>query len=318
VGDGGIRVAFWKGNDGHSGEIIIERDRVDLWRAADGIKSTRGVLLKDRRAQLLCWLRSQQELPSDWVKIKDDLSDRDTAAKFSSAKFAMLMLNWRKNRLPNDDSIFKIMEGQIKALSPEAEVAIEANRLALRTTRRSRHRAGMKMYDGGRRQDKHLYQYQIGRQRYCQNYRKIKYREAAIELSKLYKDVILADIDWAEIAKNPEIEDADRHVNKTYRALAAGGKLKDDLKCLMNWVEVSAAGITVTCSKCGRTCPDPGPSKWVCCEPCGGEKVDRALNAANNMLYRDLEVMDRKGAARKKKSFVRKVVRNKPSLKKGD
>lgn len=262
--DGDIRVAVWKGSDGEDGAVTIPRQRVASWAQCDELRSIRDTQFDADRAFLVEWLRSQT-LPPEWMERTETLH-----AWRSAARLAALVIWWRLHRLPGDEAAFARMEGDI----------VPAPRV-------NGVRVGHDHYSGGRKQNKHLYDWSENRRAKCRAWRKDFYRAVAIELSTRYRNVVIADIDWHAIAENPAPEDATgADVNKTYRGMAACASLRDELTDLLVECRVPAPGITVTCHRCGGACPPPGAGRWVRCERCGGERMDRAENAASNLLLR--------------------------------
>jgi hypothetical protein len=178
---------------------------------------------------------------------------------------ARLVNWWRDHRVPGDEGVFGALEG-----------------------RTVRHRARDR-YEGGRRQDRHLCDWQKNLAAKCVAWRKDFHARAAIELSRSYRSVFVAAIDWAAVAKNPAAERAGEAVRKHYFRVASVASLRDALGEYMDATEVDAAGVAATCFRCGAA----GSG-----ECCGGEPVGRWLNAANNILRRGLLLGGGESAAR--------------------
>lgn len=153
-------------------------------------------------------------------------------------------------------------------------------------------------YTDGRKQDKHLTDWQANLRAKVISARKHFYRQVAIDLSYQYKTVIVAEIDWHVIVKNNQPEDDSEEVNKTYRALSACAILRDCLKEYMEVAQVSPRDITISCHACDKLMTPPGRGRWVNCERCGGEKIDRAENAARNLLKEYSNCLSASSAAR--------------------
>ncbi len=255
-----IRVAAWVGDDGQEGEFIIPADRVKSWLQCDDLQGIRGTMFDSQKEILRDWLK-QQVLPQVWKDRTQSL-----AAWRSGARLASLVIWWHKNRLPNDGAILRQMEGELVKGGNGAH----------------------DHYTGGRKQDKHLLDWEANRRVKCQNWRKHEYREFALALRKQYKNVVIAEIDWHAIAEKPAPEKLVQEVNKRFRGIAACASLRDQLTDLMTEVTVPAPGITITCNVCGGTCEQPVRSQWLQCEQCGGKIMDRAFNAAKNLLARGL------------------------------
>ncbi len=260
--DNEIRVGYWVGDDGQEGAIVIPRDRLTRWLECDSLQGFRDTAFDANKEALRLWLQQQIGLPQVW-------KDRTASLRQwrSPARLASLVIWWRQNRLPNDGAILRQMEGEL--VPPPTP-------------------NGRDSYNGGRLQDKHLFDWQENRRAKCRHWRKWYYREVALALKRQYRNIVVAEIDWHAIAENPAPEEMADDVNKRYRGIAACASLRDQLTECMTEVVVSAVRITVTCYACGATMVAPGRGQWVVCEPCGGDRMDRAMNAAKNLLQRGL------------------------------
>ena len=265
-----IRVAVWHGSDGATGEVVIPAKRIEMWKGCDSLRSITDKALEQDKAKLRDWL-ANQTLPDEWKERTQSLH-----AWKSSARLAALVIWWRTHRLPNDEAILRELEGEVIPGPRDAN---------------GRH-TGPDRYTGGRKQNRHLVDWSENLRTKCRGWRKWYYREVAIELRTRYKNVVIADIDWHAIAENPEPEELDVEVNKTYRGIAACASLKDQLIDCMVERRVPAPGITVTCNVCGGRMTPPGRGRWVRCESCGGDRMDRAENAAKNLLRRGLAAIE--------------------------
>lgn len=255
--DGFVRVAEWIGDDGSTGSIKIPDDLVRQWRLLESLQGIRDREFDRWKETVLSFVRSQPKLSTEWQERTESLHQWN-----SPRRLASLVWWWGRNRLPGDELAYRAAEGELIRGGPG---------------QRDR-------YTGGRKQDKHICDWQANLRARLIGWRKDLYRKLAIDLSYQYRNVAVAEIDWAEIAENPEVEDADAKVNKVNRAMSACASLRDCFSKYMDQVEVDAAHITDDCAECGRRVKHPKAGRWICCEPCGGEKVDRAENAARNIL----------------------------------
>lgn len=258
--DGEIRVAEWVGSDGATDSVRIDPRVVDQWEALERLQSVRKTAFNEWRAGIESWLASRTDpLPDEWARRTASICRWE-----SEARLAALVIWWRTNRLAGDADAFAAAEG-----------ALVCNRPAARDR-----------YTGGRKQDKHLADWAANLRNRLTSWRKNLYRNLALELSRRYKSVVVGDTDWHEIAENPGPESVKDDVNKRFRALSACATLRDCLTARMDQIEVPDEGITITCNACGGRMPDPKRGRWVVCERCGGGRVDRAINAAKNLLDR--------------------------------
>jgi len=256
--DGLVRAGEWVGDDGVQGAIRIADDLVSQWRYLESLQSIRDREFERWKAGVLNFVQSQVSLSPEWQARTANL-----ARWRSPRRLVALVLWWRSNRIDGDKDAFLAAEGE----------------LICRPGQRN-------FYSGGRKQDKHLADEQAHLRSRLISYRKHLYQQLAIDLSYQYKQVIIEEIDWHKIAENPEVEDADEKVNKTYRAISACASLRNCLTQYMEEVQVSAVHIIDTCHRCGIRVKHPNAGRWIRCERCRGGSVDRAENAARNMLLR--------------------------------
>lgn len=254
--DGTVRAGYWVGSDGVSGYFAIPTDLVEQWHQLERLQSIRDELFDTYKPILIEFLNGR-ELPPEWSERVATLPQWN-----SPRRLASLVLWWRDNRLPGDDEVYDRMEGVLVRREDGDE------------------------YRGWRKQDKHLADWQANMRERLIRWRGDLYRHFAIGLSYQYRSVATAEIDWHEIGENPEPESGEKPVSKTNRAVSACATLRDRLGEYMEPVAVPAAHIVDTCCRCARRVPHPGAGRWIRCERCGYEKVDRAENAARNILSR--------------------------------
>lgn len=258
---GDLRVGYWVGSDGKEGEISIPRERVERWRYCDGLQGVRGTLLETSRNALVAWVAARTDLPEEFRRRTETLPQWRSAARLAS-----FVIWWRDNRVPGDEGIFRLLEGE-----------------------RVEDKDGRGSYTGGRKQDKHLYDWEANQRMNCVHWRKNFYAHVALDLGRRYKDLIVEEIDWHGIGENAPPEEADDQVNKLNRGVAAVASLRDSLTRVMDRrTDVDPAYVVRDCHVCGTRCPDPGAGRYITCETCGGERRDRLENAAKNLLDRGL------------------------------
>jgi hypothetical protein len=258
--DGTVRVAEWIGDDGERDSIRIPDDIVARWRSLESLESIRKRNFNEWHAGVVAFVNSLHSLTDDWQRETANLAQWE-----SPRRLASLVLWWRNNRLPGDDAAFATADGELIHTPGERD-----------------------HYSGGRKQDKHLADWSGHLRARLAGWRKNFYRKLAIELSCRYKNVAIAEINWQSIAENPEVEDADETVNKTYRAISSCAMLRDCFAQYLTPVAVDAAHIIDDCAECHRRVRHPGRGRWIRCERCGSGNVDRAENAAKNVLARAL------------------------------
>lgn len=290
-----LRVGHWYGDDGDHGDITISAERLSKFKHGDTLRAIRRLQFNEMRDRLAKWLEENAAIVPDVFasRVRPKRRDGDEreastmplhtliASWKSENRLAALVSWWRENRFAGDEAIYTTMEGE------RIEVGTRPNG-------KPKYR-----YTGGRKQDKHLYDWWMSESEKCRRWRKWYYREIGLMLSKRYATIATAEIDWHRIAKTRNIEDNEAEVNKTNRGIAAVATLRD---CLTNYaaksVQPDAAGIATTCSRCGGDVEQPGAGRWIVCECCGGDRVDRAENAAKVLLGRVLRGTGEAEAAR--------------------
>jgi hypothetical protein len=261
--DGDLRVGYWVGDDGRSGEILIPEAHLSRWKVCDNLRSIRDINFNTSREALVAWLKIQDSL-SDEFKTQVE----SVELWKSPGRLAKLLNWWRENRVPGDDVIFETLEGRKVAVGDE----------------RRPNGKPVYQYTGGVKQDRHLHDWEAFSRLGGTRWRKNHYLTTAIGLAKEYAHVVTADIDWHELGYNPPIEDSDQVVNKTNRGIAAVAMLRDALHNYLTPVEVSPKNIAIACNHCEKKGKASG--RWVKCAIHG--KIDRAENAARNLLARGM------------------------------
>lgn len=260
--DGMVRAGQWVGSDGVTGYFAVPADLVEQWKRLESLQSIRDRLF-DRYKELLVNFLRGRELSDEWVRRTESLSRWN-----SPKRLAGLVLWWRSNRLTGDDDAYVQLEG-IRVRNPET---------------------GRDVYDGWRKQDKHVADWQAHMRNRLIRWRNDLYRHFGIGLSYQYKSVVCAEIDWHDIAAAPQPETGEESVSKANRSVSACATLREHLNRYMEPISVPASHITDTCSRCNRLVRHPGAGRWIACERCGNEPVDRAENAARNLLSRAIGV----------------------------
>jgi hypothetical protein len=280
--DGDLRVAYWAGSDGREGEIMIPEAKLGLWAKANDLHSTRETQFNRSRDFLAAWLatKAEADLPEEFRRRTENLSQWQAANRL-----AALMRHWQLNRFAGDEEIYPQMEG---AKVEDGFRTLKNNKVVPKHA-----------YTAGSRQDTHLYDWESYSRLQGQRWRKHYYIEEVLRLAEQYRDVVVANIDWHALGRDPSPEDMDEKVNKANKGIASVGKLNELFTTYMAPTEVDPAGIVSTCHKCGGPCaPVPKANRWVVCEACGGEREDRARNAAKNLLAMSLPLGERNPPAR--------------------
>lgn len=139
-----------------------------------------------------------------------------------------------------------------------------------------------------RTRENHLHDYETGLREQLKASRTDLYRKFAAALSNRYETVGLEDMDLREFQLLGDVEDGEDYeedyITKFNRA-ACLSALRNALEARMRKTEkVNRAGTTEVCQGCGRRNRINGALHYVCVG-CG-EKIDRDVNAARNILDR--------------------------------
>lgn len=142
-----------------------------------------------------------------------------------------------------------------------------------------------------RRQERHLYEWEIGLRTRAVARRKETYRVMATAIARKYRLIVLEEMDLRKLKRRTAPED-EESLNDTVRAnmrIAAVGELRDAFVLAASNAGaeikyVSAVGTTTTCHVCGCECKWDKAAKLTHeCEHCGA-KWDQDFNAARNIL----------------------------------
>lgn len=94
--DDGMRVAYWRGEDGEHGELALSAYQIAGLHKAEGIAAVRDKAKNLMHARLKAWLK-ERELPA-WLQ----QATAHIASWKSAGRFAALSLRWADNRFDGD------------------------------------------------------------------------------------------------------------------------------------------------------------------------------------------------------------------------
>jgi len=250
---GRLRVAYWVGDDGRQGELLLPARVLGAKQLSEDLRSIRDLNYNAMRARLAEWLRAN--VIPDWLAE----AARNIAQWRSPSRAEMLFRQWSAERFASDEHGFSIVANW-------------------------RNGSG-KPHEHG---DLHLWRYETGSRVKVGKARKDFYRKFARELAKGYAICRVEKLDVARLVRLPEPEEEkpDDAV-KEYRRIAAVAELVECLKQSGMQVDlVPARNSTLTCNACGHV------NNWndedrarllVCCQGCEAE-YDQDENAARNFL----------------------------------
>lgn len=247
----GMRVAYWVGEDGLEGQLVIPTDWVQRWQKPKDLRSTRDQHFDVIRPRLVEWLKGHgvewllgREVP-DWLRERTA-----TLRKWKSpAKLAALVLHWRENRFAGDEEMFLELEAW-------------------------------------RKQDKHLFDWEGGQRGKLIRWRNDLYCKFSCMLMRQYKEIVLEKVNWRELARVPvaEKETDPGKLMRQRSQVAAVGRLSALLQERMQVIWANPRYSSMRCAECGKLCcPKDSTALTQVCEHCGFEE-DRDRRACRNLL----------------------------------
>jgi hypothetical protein len=179
----GLRVAYWTGDDGRSGELVLPQKMLDQYYSIEAMKSERDVRFNEVMSVFRAWLKIN-DIP-EWLKKKTE-----TAGQWESQnRLAGLIRIWFIER-----------EAERKARREAGQPLYRGNDLALA--------AMLDELEDWRRWDEPRYNRQEETRERVLGWRNEVYRNFAAVMRREYKAVCLEDISWKKIFMHAAPEDA--------------------------------------------------------------------------------------------------------------
>lgn len=273
--DEGLRVAYWYLDDQHHGELIIPRHRLNVWLKVDELQSLRADAYNEALAALRAWMESKEVLP-EW------LVDRTkTIAQWkanSQARLASLMRFWAIERFEGDDAIFTQLEGwKVAAGKPEDMSWSE-------WTEGGNPRDH---YEGWRKQDAHLFDWQEFSRKKIIAWRNNLYRNFVASMRDMARYAAVEKLDMAKLQRNAP-PDMKQEVVKKYQRIAACGRLLEIVREGMRTWDEPPEFTTMICHVCRHVCHFDHKELDHTCDNCFKEHKlettwDQDYNAARNL-----------------------------------
>jgi hypothetical protein len=258
----GLRVAYWVGDDGGEGQLLLPHSILQRKQTSEELRSIRDVNYDTFKLRLASWLDGR-ELP-DWLaEIVQHLP------KWRSPSRAERLYHvWREKRFDGDEDGYRLVAEWRNGLPNAA--------------------SGRRHYEPNAHGDLHLWRYETGTRLRLAKARKDLYRKFARELAAHYAECHVEKIQMAKLVRRPEAEEESPDgATIHYRMIAAVAELVECLKQSgMRVTEIPAKDSTRAHSVCGHV------SKWsesergglyVTCEGCR-DVYDQDQNAARNFL----------------------------------
>lgn len=276
-GDGGLVVATWTASDGKRGELVLPDDLIQKFTRPAELDATREANANVAMAELLAWIKSTDP-QDDWFRAQTE----NLVHWKGPERLAKLVAAWRDNRF-DGDQVPATVE-QFPGLLQWAKHKIQTYRekgVPIQTDISS----VFLLFEFWRKQDKHLGQWIKSQMKKCSRVRKHLYGEFAANMAKRYHNVVIANINWKQLAETPEVDEDDKYDSSTQRRIAriaSPGILSETLVGrFANAVKLPAKNIKATCHLCGYV------NKWThtrdrhTCKNCGKSWEIRKNTLAN-------------------------------------
>jgi hypothetical protein len=247
--DGRVRVAYWRDDEGRSGELLVPARTQEGVKKPDELRAIRDQSLDRAKAALREWLASAGDVP-EWLRE----ATRALAHWRSPARLARLVQTWSERRLAGDEAIVEQLVAWAK---------------------QERHLRFWEVHQRDRR---------LGHRR--EAYRRFAVELARRYATVLLPTIDLGAL--RAIAPPEDARAAGRTQRRTAR-LAAPGELRAALReaagnAGVALVELEAADRTRICAGCGRPAGwDARASLEVQCGQCG-VRADQDENACLHLL----------------------------------
>ena len=277
--DGGLRVAYWRGDDGRHGQLVLDQRTLDGLTMPAGLRAIRDRVFDQFRPLMAQW--RQDVLTDPDIEVPEWFEDQTaTLIRWRSTERADRLLRWwTTHRFAGDDF-------------------------------------GFQLISAWQQRNQHLWDWEANQRRGSLANRREQYRVFAARLTDRYATVVLEDFNMKQVAQRPRVgeEDGDNERARSNRQLASVHELR--LALCNSFARrgggerrVPAQGTTIACHRCNKLDRfDAAAELQHCCRHCGAT-WDQDHNAAINMLRLAHE---QKKTGRCRKLTTNKVVKAKP------
>lgn len=290
--EGGLRVAYWVGDDGDEGELVLPRDQVDRWGYCERLQAISDRHFDGMRETLARWIGGDPK-PPEWLSDHVDfllanlhrakpkerpIREREIAA------FATLIDSWGDAR-ENPDWLNAVAKSlrQWRSHDRLATLCVD-----WRDRRFPGDDAMLDVLEEWRKRDRHLHDWSASQRVKLVRWRDENvYRNFSAMLRRKYKLAVIEDANWRDAAALPLPEeketDAER-ASRVYRRVASVGRLLQTVREHMGeTLRVKSADTTQRCADCGHVGGIEAAHLVVCCPECGRIE-DQDRRACRNML----------------------------------
>ncbi|MHB1950091.1 MAG: zinc ribbon domain-containing protein [Acidiferrobacteraceae bacterium] len=250
----GLRVAYWVGDDGQEGQIILPNRRTDddwdyLRRKATDLHSIRDQRFNQMRDRL-----------ADWIVARSDAGLPDVLIEAGKS------LRLWKSKRRFGKLVEKSLAG-VRRIDPEMAAAL----------------------DEWWAKERHLWRWAEDNERHFRCQRIDIYRKAAAMLARKYRLVIVEDFDLSQVQRTKPVEEAsgeDAAIRKHQRDANCSELRRCLVERFAESLKVESARTTMECHACGAVTDFDHAVLLHTCD-CGA-KWDQDANAARNILRRGL------------------------------
>jgi hypothetical protein len=249
----GLRVAYWVGHDGRSGELIIpggdrhtprRQRKLSGWDKVRSLQSIRDKNFDTLKLQVGTYFKTLGDQAPEWVR---EILGHIHLWRSQDRMKKLVLEQWSSQSLPGDHEIQQTVADWF-------------------------------------RQDDHLYDWEENARKHLQDWRLHLYREFAAEMRTKYGTIYLEELDLRNFAERPQPEQEERDgALDEYRTIAALYLLRNCLKG-PDTEYLPAVNTTRTCHLCQHVNTFTDPTLLLqTCTNCG-EEWDQDFNAGNNVL----------------------------------
>lgn len=289
--DDNMRVAYWVGDDGRSGELSLPMDLLQRLRKCESLQSIRDIHF-DGVKLLVATMKQGGELP-DWVVTHNNWLDReilkpmrDSVYRVVSAEkkaFDDIISNWDGKNVDFPDWL---VEDTSRIMTWRSQSRLASVILRWRENRFDGDTILYNVLEAWRKRDKHLYEWQENNRCRFQRIRRAIYLNFSADLRLNYKYLAISKIDWRTFQMVPNIEDGDDEERQRERKRFASpsilnNALTNSFGSDVRWY--NAKNMTSQCSVCGNITNADHVNIIIQCNNCMSS-WDQDRNHCQNLL----------------------------------
>lgn len=269
--------------------VVAKESWDDKGNAIDGIAAIdAGWRLVDKGLRVLCWHGHDNQsgeliIPNQklkqWQQVVDLQSIRDN-------KYNTILEHFQNWLSTHKDNIPEVLAEQLKYISKwKSQKRLYIFHILWKNNRFDGDSSIFDIIEQWSKNEKHLYIWQEYLRRKTLNWRKDLYRNFNIFIRDKYKNIVLEDLNWANLKRNINPEEEKKLPTTQYRDIASVGLLNKVLEEGGSTTFINAKKSSMICNNCKNECNPDGKEQFHTCEHCN-TTWDRDVNAANNLCER--------------------------------